>query len=135
VKIFRHSTPRLAAGSGEWEVLAVVVVITVIASLAVPNIGSINAGTGIPPEHNHAQCIVSMYQSAAEVGVKWRGATRNEKVASVLQGQAPADGPFAGRTFQVPNISSRDQRRCLKYIGVDASGALFYDHRGGQRGS
>lgn len=117
------------------EMLVVIAVIGVIAAIAIPNIGSINQSAKDAANQRNAQSIVSMYQSGLGGGVAWTGGTRNAKVDSVIAGQAPTDGAFAGKSFKVPNLTGKDKTGCYKYIGYDANGDLFYDKSGAQSSS
>ena len=125
----------ISKGFSLVEMLVVIAVIGVIAAIAIPNIGSINQSAKDARNQRNAQSIVSMYQSGAAAGVSWTGATRNLKVDSVITGEAPTDGAFAGKSFKVPNVTGSDKTDTYKYIGMDTNGDLFYDKSGGQSGT
>ena len=80
----------------------------------------------------NAQSIVSVFNSAASAGVNWRGKSRDNLVEEVLAGMTPATGPFAGKTFRVPNFSLEEAFLCAPFIGLDDEKGLIYDQSGGQ---
>ncbi len=125
-------TPSSPKGFSLVEMLTVISVIGIIASIAIPNIGSISTSAKTAVAQRNAQSIVSMFAAGQAAGVTWAGATRNALVASTISGQSPTDGPFVGKTFRVPNISSTDLAVSYKYVGRDSDGNLFYDRSGSQ---
>jgi hypothetical protein len=122
-----------SAGFSVTELLILIAVVALIAGMAIPTIDVV---TQSPVDaRRNAQSVVSVYQSGYAAGVEWTGATRNAKIESVIVGQAPTNGTFAGKTFRVPNLRGPDKTACYRYIGSDASGDLFYDKTGGQPAS
>ncbi|RBP42616.1 hypothetical protein DES53_106325 [Roseimicrobium gellanilyticum] len=80
----------------------------------------------------NAQSIVSVFNSAASAGVDWRGKSRDRLVEEVLAGMTPAVGPFAGKTFRVPNFSLEEAFLCSPFIALDRDKGLIYDQNGAQ---
>ena len=80
----------------------------------------------------NAQSIVSIFNSAASAGVNWKGKSRDKLVEEVLVGMSPATGPFAGKTFRVPNFTLEEAFLCTPFIALDADKGLVYDQSGGQ---
>ena len=80
----------------------------------------------------NAQSIVSVFNSAASAGAPWRGKSRDKLVEEVLAGMTPATGPFAGKTFRVPNFSLEEAFLCAPFIALDHEKGLIYDQTGGQ---
>lgn len=117
------------------EMLTVISVIGIIASIAIPNIGSISNSAKTATRQRNGQSIVSMFAAGQAAGVTWAGATRNALVGSVISGQAPTDGAFSGKTFRVPNITGTELTATYPYIGIDGDGNLFYDRAGSQPSS
>jgi type IV pilus assembly protein PilA len=124
----------IAKGFSLVEMLVVIAVIGVIAAIAIPNIGSINQSAKDARNQRNAQSLVSMYQAGSAAGVTWTGSSKTAKIDSVITGQSPTDGAFAGKIFKVPNLAGTDKSDTYKYIGYDANGDLFYDKTGGQAG-
>ena len=79
-----------------------------------------------------AQSLASMYQSGAAAGVSWQGKTRDERVADVMQGRAPAQGAFQGVTFKMGFKDQPVSSDAYRYIGQDSEGDLVYDRDGKQ---
>ena len=80
----------------------------------------------------NAQSIVSVFSSAASAGADWRGKSRDKLVEEVLVGMSPVTGPFAGKTFRVPNFSLEEAFLCAPFIALDAEKGLIYDQSGKQ---
>lgn len=117
------------------EMLTVISVIGIIASIAIPNIGSISDSAKTATRQRNGQCIVSMFSAGQAAGVIWTGSTRNALVSSVITGQSPTDGAFSGKIFRVPNITGAELTATYPYVGRDSDGNLFYDRTGGQPAS
>jgi type IV pilus assembly protein PilA len=123
---FRH-------GFNLVELVVVVAIMGVIAAVAIPSLSNVSGGARKASSQRNAQHVVTIYEAGAAAGIKWSGSDRNSKVAAVVAGAQPEDGPFAGRTFTVPNIGGTDLTDTYPYIGLDAaSGDLFYDEAGAQ---
>lgn len=80
----------------------------------------------------NAQSIVSVFSSAASAGAPWRGKSRDALVEEVLAGITPVAGPFAGKTFRVPNFSLEEAFLCAPFIALDDQKGLIYDQSGRQ---
>jgi hypothetical protein len=80
----------------------------------------------------NAQSIVSVFNSAASAGADWRGKSRDKLVEEVLVGMSPVTGPFAGKTFRVPNFSLEEAYLCAPFIALDAEKGLIFDQSGKQ---
>lgn len=80
----------------------------------------------------NAQSIVSVFNSAASAGADWQGKSRDELVEAVLAGMIPVKGPFAGKTFRVPNFSLEEAFLCAPFIALDDEKGLVYDQSGRQ---
>lgn len=113
------------------EMLIVIAVIGIIAAIAIPNIGNINQAAKTAKDKRNAQTIASVYQSGAAAGVIWGGTTpvANESDAAnaVIAGATPPDGPFAGTTFIVPNISGEDVSGAVGYLKWEGNAGLTYN--------
>lgn len=74
----------------------------------------------------NAQTILSIYEAGMAAGVEWKGKTLEEKIQSLLAGASPKEGPFAGQTFQLPELTPGQIFAATKYIGIDNEGVLLY---------
>ena len=131
MKRLQHSR-ELRQGFNLVELVVVVAIMGVIAAVAIPTLSNVSGGAKKASSQRNAQHVVTIYEAGAAAGIKWSGSDRNSKIASVIAGAQPNDGPFAGKTFTVPNIGGTDLTDTYPYIGYDASGDLFYDEAGAQ---
>jgi prepilin-type N-terminal cleavage/methylation domain-containing protein len=129
--MIKHAAPR---GFSLVEMLVVIAVIGVAAAIAIPNIGSVGSSARVATAQRNAQSIVSMYEYGTAAGIVWGGADRNAKIQSVITGASPTDGPFAGKSFKLPNLSTADTQATYPYIGFDGTD-LYYDKAGAQASS
>lgn len=109
------------------EMLIVIAVIGIIAAIAIPNIGNINQAAKTAKDKRNAQTVASVYQSGAAAGVSWGALNIADAVNAVVNGNTPPDGPFAGTTFIVPNISGEDLQNLQGYLKWDNNAGLTYN--------
>ncbi len=88
-------------------------------------VGSVKQNAQQAIDQRNAQSLVSMYQAGQAAGIEWTGVTKEAKIQAVVMGGSPTSGPFTGKTFQVPNLSSSAQAGAAKYIGL-MEGDLAY---------
>ncbi len=114
------------------EMMTVVAIIGIIAAIAVPNMGNINASSQAACNQRNAQSIVNMYNSGTAMGIVWVGADRNAKIASVIAGQTATGGIFQGNTARAGGITGDLVAGTYPYIGTNTAGDLLYDSHGSQ---
>jgi len=117
------------------ELITVIAVLGLMTAMMIPKITNVISIAKPPGAHRNAQHLVDIYVSGSAAGVTWPGSSRNEKIAAVVTGAAPTDGPFTGKTFQVPNLSGTILTDAYPFIGQDSNGDLFYDMAGQQSSS
>jgi type IV pilus assembly protein PilA len=115
----------LKQGFSLVEMLVVIAVIGVIAAIAVPNIGSLTNAAKIARDQRNAQSIASVFAAGTAAGVPWDTASKDAAIADVIKGNAPADGAFVGKTFQVPNLTGTDLAGAASHLTL-TSGQLIY---------
>jgi type II secretory pathway pseudopilin PulG len=115
------------------ETLVTLGVLGLLAAIAIPNLGPFDQRSSLEAQNQRrAQSVISAYQSGFAAGVNWKGDTRDDKIQSVVTGQAPSEGVFSGKTFQAPAVRDHAATEFYKYIGTDSNGDLFYDSEGKQ---
>jgi prepilin-type N-terminal cleavage/methylation domain-containing protein len=99
------------AGFSLVEMLVVIAVIGIIAAIAIPNIGNINAAARQSAAQRNAQTIASTFASAAAAGVTFAATDKASAVTEIAGGVSPADGAFKGKKFTVPNVPASGTER------------------------
>jgi prepilin-type N-terminal cleavage/methylation domain-containing protein len=107
------------------EVLAVLVVIGVITSIAIPFVSSVNNTSRASAARRNAQVVSSVFFGAKTAGVTlWDASSTPQAIVGNLRdGVSPPDGPFKGRTFIVPNLpadSTAEFAEMMSYLDWDA---------------
>jgi len=102
------------------ELLVVIAVIGIIAAIAIPNISGItDAGKKATAQRN-AQNVVSVISSASAAGVTLPGVGAD--VTGIITGlTVPAGGAFAGKVFQVPNLTGTSLADAKEFIDETVS--------------
>ena len=87
------------------EMLVVIAVIGIIAAIAIPNIGNVNAAARSSTAKRNAQTLASTFSAAMAAGVDMSTYTdATGVIAALTAGVAPAAGPFKDKQFIVPNV-------------------------------
>lgn len=82
-------------GFSLFELLLVLAIIGIVASLVMPNIGKINDSTVQTIALSNAQSVVSTINSGAAVGVYW-GENKENAIKAVIAGRAPKSAALKG---------------------------------------
>ena len=113
------------------ELLVVILIIGLIASIVVPNLGFIAGEADKVKDKRNAQTIMLAYTTGVAAGVVWPEGDVATQVAAVLEGRKPASGSLANMMFQ-SSVAADTVHGTYSYIGVRSSGELFFDSAGGQ---
>ena len=94
MQLKRRDAHLSARGFSIVELLVVIAVIGIMAGIAAPSIGTINAkGQQATAEHN-AQNICSVYRAGVANGVVWGATDVAEAIAAVQRGGTGTDGSY-----------------------------------------
>ena len=113
------------------EVLVVILIVGLIASIAVPSLGLLTGEADKVKDKRNAQTIMLAYSTGAAAGVDWPDGDVATQVAAVIEGRQPASGSLSNMMFQSAVTADKAPGTYL-YIGVRATGELFFDSSGGQ---
>jgi hypothetical protein len=113
------------------ELVVVIFIIGLIASIVVPNLGFITGEADNVKNKHNAQSVLLAYSTGDAAGVVWPDGDVATKVAAVIAGKKPSSGPFATMIFQA-TLNSENAAGTYPFIGLRPSGELFFDSTGGQ---
>jgi prepilin-type N-terminal cleavage/methylation domain-containing protein len=106
---------RLSHAFSLVELLIVVAVIGIIASIAIPTFESIVNQSRIKAD---AHIIAQTSQNAVLAGIRWKGEDLAALVEEVVKGQTASEGDFKGKEFKValPDDRVAAALSCLKMM-------------------
>jgi len=97
------------------EMLVVIAVIGIIAAIAIPNIGNVNAAARTSTAQRNAQTIASTFSAAMAAGVDFSTAGGVPGAIIMLNtGVAPKYGPFKDKQFIVPNLPAAGSQEYIE---------------------
>ena len=122
---------RRRAGFSLVELLVVIMIIGLLASIIIPNLGLMTGQADKEKDKRNAQNIMLAYTTGLAAGVVWPDGDVATQVIAVIAGRHPDNGPMASMNFQ--SVVAADQvPGTYPYLGTRASGELFFDFAGGQ---
>ncbi len=116
------------------EMLVVIAVIGIIAAIAIPNIGNVNAAARTSTAKRNAQTLASTFSAAMAAGVDMSTYTDvDTAVAGLTGGVSPTTGPFKDKQFIVPNVpasGSTEYTEIAGYLAWDNTNKML-NYKGG----
>jgi type IV pilus assembly protein PilA len=112
--------PSRKAGFSLVEMLVVIAIIGIIAAIAIPNIGNLNASARDASARRNAQTVASVVNAAIAAGVDTSAITTTAAAVSAAQsGLTPTQGAFSGKTFTAGTINSEELSAVTSYLSWD----------------
>ena len=112
--------PSRKAGFSLVEMLVVIAIIGIIAAIAIPNIGNLNASARDASARRNAQTVASVVNAAIAAGVDTSAITSTALAVSAAQsGLTPTQGAFSGKTFTAGTINSEEVSAVTSYLSWD----------------
>jgi prepilin-type N-terminal cleavage/methylation domain-containing protein len=124
----RHLPSRSRTGAFSLvEMLVVIAVIGIMASIAIPAYRGITDGGKTVRDRQNARCLASVCQSAQAAGVDFVDPHESleRTILNIQAGGVGTDGAFKDQVFRV-NIGAADIPGASRFLRI-RSGSLLYD--------
>ena len=109
------------------ELLTVVAILGILASIVLPNIAATNEAARNTVARRNAQNFASIYSCGQIAGVNWGATDVATATTNILEGRAAGDGAFAGKVFKAAGMKATDLAHAQRYLRWDSdSSTLTY---------
>jgi type IV pilus assembly protein PilA len=104
------------------EMLVVIAIIGIIAAIAIPNIGNLNASARDAAVRRNAQTVASVVNAAIAAGASTSTISDSlTAIAAAETGMVPSQGAFATKKFTTGAINSEDKPLMTTYLNWDVA--------------
>ena len=118
-----QSTSLRAKAFSLIEMLVVIAVIGIVASIAIPSMSDVNGSAKTARDQRNAQNLCSMYNGAIVAGVDFASNTTEGILDELIAGKT---GETSGITFQLSPLNEEAREGLIAYCVLDESGNMRY---------
>ena len=110
------------------EMLVVIAVIGILASISVTAIGSVTAKANATKAKRNAQNLAAVGSSAQAVGFQYVSHRKRRATKELIAG-VTGTGQFETTVFRVPNLSRSQLRETLRYLKFENATPVYKAHK------
>lgn len=117
--------PASVAGFTLVELLTVIAILGILASIVLPNIAATNEAARNTVARRNAQNFASIFSCGQIAGVNWGATDVASATTIILEGRAAGDGAFEGKVFKAAGMKASDLTHAQRYLRWDSENSTL----------